>query len=65
MKPGEFRELSQKELADKIVALEENIFRLHCNKTLGQLEDSSAIKKARRDIARAKTVLREKQLVEA
>jgi len=65
MKAGEFRELSNKELSDKIVALEENLFRLHCNKTLGQLDDSSAITKARKDIARAKTVLKEKQSVEA
>jgi large subunit ribosomal protein L29 len=59
MKTTELRTLSSKELTDKIVSMEENLFRLNCNKTLGQLEDTSAITKARRDVARAKTVLRE------
>ena len=59
MKTTELRALSSKELQGKISSMEENLFRLNCNKTLGQLEDTSAITKARRDVARAKTVLRE------
>jgi large subunit ribosomal protein L29 len=59
MKATEFRQLSKEDLQAKIVSLEENIFRLRCNKNIGQLEDTSAIKAARKDIARAKTVLNE------
>jgi len=59
MKITEFRQLAADDLKAKIVSLEENLFRLRCNKTIGQLEDTSVIKKARKDIARAKTVLNE------
>lgn len=59
MKASELRQLSQDDLKAKVKSLEENLFRLRCNKSIGQLEDSSAIKAARRDIARAKTVLNE------
>ncbi len=59
MKASEFRQLSAEELRAKIVSLRENLFRLRCNNTIGQLEDTSVIKKTRRDIARAKTVLNE------
>ena len=60
MKTQAFRELSKDDLINKIVSLEENLFRLKCNKSVGQLEDTSAIKLGRRDIAKAKTVLNEK-----
>ena len=59
MKAAELRQLSEEDLKSKIKSLEENLFRLKCNKTIGQLEDTSALKVARKDIARAKTVLRE------
>ena len=59
MKINEFRQLSNDDLIDKISTLEENLFRLRCNKTIGQLEDTSVITTARKDIARAKTVLNE------
>ncbi len=59
MKVSEFRQLSKDDLKAKIVSLEENLFRLKCNKSIGQLEDTSAIGVARKDIARAKTILNE------
>lgn len=59
MKASDFRQLSKEDLKAKIVSLEENLFRLRCNKSIGQLEDTSAIAVARKDIARAKTVLNE------
>ena len=60
MKANEFRQLTNVDLEVKINSLEENLFRLRCNKTIGQLEDTSALKLARRDLARAKTILVEK-----
>jgi large subunit ribosomal protein L29 len=59
MKAAELRQLSEEDLKSKIQSLEENLFRLKCNKTIGQLEDTSALKMARKDIARARTVLKE------
>lgn len=59
MKAAEFRQLSEEDLIAKIKNLEENLFRLRCNKTIGQLEDTSALKQARKDVARAKTILGE------
>jgi len=59
MKASEFRQLSKEDLKARIVSLEENLFRLRCNKSIGQLEDTAAINAARKDIARAKTVLNE------
>lgn len=59
MKASELRQLSKEDLKAKIVSLEENLFRLRCNKSIGQLEDTSALKIASKDIARAKTVLNE------
>ncbi len=59
MKAADFRQLSEDDLKAKIKSLEENLFRLRCNKTIGQLEDTSALKLARKDIARAKTILKE------
>ena len=64
MKASELRQLSQEELGSKISSLEENLFRLRCNKIIGQLEDTSVIKKARQDIARAKTILNENKTSE-
>ncbi len=60
MKAKELRELSQEEISSKLLNLEENIFRLRCNKVVGQLTDTSVLKKSRKDIARARTILNEK-----
>ncbi len=62
MKASELRQLSEEDLKSKIKSLEENLFRLKCNKTIGQLDDTSALKMASKDIARAKTILRESNL---
>jgi large subunit ribosomal protein L29 len=59
MKASELRQLSKEDLEAKIRSLHENLFRLRCNKSIGQLQDTSAIQSARRDIARAMTVLNE------
>lgn len=60
MKASELRQLNADEVNAKIRSLEENLLRLRCNKSIGQLEDNSTISKARKDIARAKTILKEK-----
>ena len=65
MKATEFRSMSESDLTNKIASLEENLLKLRCNKTLGQLEDTSVIGKAKKDIARAKTVLNDKLTIKA
>lgn len=61
MKIVEYRSLSDKELGEKISSMKENLFRLRCNKSLGQLEDTSVISATKKDIARAYTVQNEQK----
>jgi large subunit ribosomal protein L29 len=42
--------------------LQDELFGLKFQQILGQLEDTTVLKKTRKDIARIKTVLREKEL---
>lgn len=60
MKPAEIREMSVTELNDKIRELDDQLFRLKLQKSMGQLESASKLRPMRRDLARIKTVLKEK-----
>ena len=62
MKPSEMKEKSEKELRELSEELQRDIFRLHFQKGSGQLKKTSDIRKARRDLARVKTILRQRQL---
>ncbi|MFH0799872.1 MAG: 50S ribosomal protein L29 [Pseudomonadota bacterium] len=64
MKPDEVREKSDVELAKLSLDLEEEVFRLRFRNGAGQLKQNSGIRKARRDLARVKTTLRERKLKE-
>ena len=61
MKNEDFRALEDQEIHSKIAELQESQLRNRFNKVLGNLEDTSAIKKNRRDIARLKTLLSERK----
>ena len=61
MKPDKVREMSDDELRTKEKELQEQLFRLRFQKSLGQLDNALKIRETRRDIARVKTVLRQKQ----
>jgi len=61
MKPEQIRELGKNELKGKEKELQEQLFRLRFQKSLGQLDNALKLREVRRDIARVKTVLREKQ----
>ncbi len=65
MKPAEIRELSTEELVKKEAELREDVFRLRFKLSTGELEDTSKIKQAKKDIARIKTILgqREREVV--
>ncbi len=61
MKAEALRELTLEELGDKRRELQDRLFRLRLQKSLGQLDDPLQLRETRRDIARVETVLRQKQ----
>jgi large subunit ribosomal protein L29 len=63
MKIGEFRDLGADELKLREKDLDDQLFRLRIQKSMGQLEAAGKLKVLRRDLARVKTVLREKESV--
>jgi large subunit ribosomal protein L29 len=62
MKPAKVRELGTEELKAKERELKEQLFRLRVQKSIGQLDNAIKLRDTRRDIARVKTVLKEKQV---
>ena len=60
-KTEKVREMSPEELRNRERELQEQLFRLRFQKSLGQLENALKIRETRRDIARVKTVLRQMQ----
>ena len=61
MKIKEIRDLGNDEVKRKNVDLDEELFRLRIRHASGQLESSSTLRRVRKDIARIKTVLRERE----
>lgn len=61
MKPSEIREMNTEELIKKEAELREDVFRFRFKLSTGELEDTSKIKQARKDIARIKTILAERR----
>ncbi len=61
MKPAKVRELSLEELKTKEKELAEQLFKLRFQKAIGQLDNPLKIRATRRDIARVKTIRRERQ----
>ena len=62
---GEFRDLDVEELRKREKDLDDQLFRLRIQKSMGQLEAAHKLKALRRDLARLKTVLREKETAPA
>ena len=62
MKAKELKELTIDELNAKIKELSEELFNLRFRHAIGQLENPASLKTIRKDIAKAKTVFREKEL---
>jgi len=60
MKIKEVRDLSIDELKEKEKGFTEELFKLRVRFATGQLESPSVIKGLKRDVARVKTVLRER-----
>jgi large subunit ribosomal protein L29 len=61
MKVAEIRELTVDDLRARVKDLEDQTFRLRIQKSMGQLEAPAKVRDVRRDLARIKTILREKE----
>jgi large subunit ribosomal protein L29 len=61
MKADKVREMSAEELTAKERELSEQLFKLRFQKSIGQLDNALKIRETRRDIARVKTVLRQRR----
>ena len=57
---SQLRDLSVEDLRARERELDEEVFRLRIQKATASLEQTSKVKAARRDLARVKTILREK-----
>jgi large subunit ribosomal protein L29 len=59
---SELRSKSTEELESDLQEQKENLFNLRFRHILGQLEDTSQLRKAGKDIAQMKTILRGREL---
>jgi large subunit ribosomal protein L29 len=62
MKSKDIRNLTTEEIESKINGLKAELFNLRFQAATGQLENPARIRQVRKDIARAKTILREREL---
>lgn len=62
MNGTEIRELTDQEIAERIEQLEEERFRLRFRSATQQLDNPMLLRHIRRDLARLKTVQRERQV---
>ena len=62
MKAEEIRALSTEEIETRLTEAEEEFFNLRAQFRIGQLEDFNRLTALKRDIARLKTILREREL---
>jgi len=61
MKSEEIRELSDELLGEKIIELKESLFRLRFKLSLGNTDVVKELRKQRKDLARVKTIISERQ----
>lgn len=62
MKTSELRNLTTAEIEQKVASYKEELFNLRFQLATGQLDNPTRIGHVRKEIARAKTVLREREL---
>jgi len=64
MKPQDIRDLTDDEIQERLAELREEQFRLRFRMATMELENPKLINEIRRDIARMKTILRERELAQ-
>lgn len=62
MKAEEIRAMTSEELGRRLVDLKEELFNLRFQMVTAQLDNPMRVREVRRDIARVKTILREREL---
>lgn len=62
MKVNDIRKMTTEEINKKIVDAKEELFNLRFSASLGNLEKPSRIRELRHDVARCKTVLKEREM---
>ena len=62
MLAGEIRDLTDDQLQDKLVQLKKEQFNLRFQRATGLLEKTARVGEVRKDIARIKTIMRERVL---
>lgn len=62
MELNEIREMSDKELNAELIKLKKDLFNLRFQHVTGQLENPVKLREIKKDIARVKTIIREKEL---
>lgn len=64
MKASNIRELTDEELRQKVRNYKEELFNLRFQLATGQLDNPMRIKDVRKNIARCKTILREREIAQ-
>jgi large subunit ribosomal protein L29 len=64
MKATEIRELTNKEIVEKIQVEKENLVRLRLNNAISPLDNPMKIRNSKKTIARLKTILRQREINE-
>jgi large subunit ribosomal protein L29 len=62
MTPEEIRALGPEELGDRILEMEDELFRLRIQNEMGQLDNPILVRDMKRNLARCKTIRREYEL---
>lgn len=62
MELKKIREMSEVELNSELVRMKKDLFNLRFQHVTGQLENPIKMRETKRDIARVKTIIREKEL---
>jgi large subunit ribosomal protein L29 len=64
MKTSEIKELTNKEIIERLQTESENLLKMKLNHAVSPLDNPMKIKESRRNIARLKTILRSRELNE-
>ena len=62
MKPVELRDMNDNELREHLQTARRELFGLRFEHATGELDNTAGLKKAKRDIARALTIVREREI---
>lgn len=65
MKASDVKTMTADQLGDQLASLKKEQFNLRFQKATGQLEKTARVKEVRRDIARIKTIARQKAAAKA